>query len=78
VNKLFLVEVVLPNRFLVVSRELVEKSESLFLVLEEPLLFLFLFLLELKLLMLLGLLKVLGLNLVASLGLFVVVEVVVF
>lgn len=77
-NKLFLVEVVLPNRFLVVSRELVEKSESLFLVLEEPLLFLFLFLLELKLLMLLGLLKVLGLNLVASLGLFVVVEVVVF
>jgi len=77
VNKLFLVEVVLPNLFLVVSRELVEKSESLFLVLEEPLLFLFEFLLELKLLMLLGLLRVLGLNLVASLGLFVVVEAVV-
>lgn len=76
-NKLFLVEVVLPNLFLVVSRELVEKSESLFLLLEEPLLLLLEFLLLLKLLMLLGLLRVLGLNLVASLGLFVVVEVVV-
>jgi len=75
VNKLFLVEVVLPNLFLVVSRELVEKSESLFLLLEEPLLLLLEFLLLLKLLMLLGLLRVLGLNLVANLGLAVVVVV---
>lgn len=74
-NKLFLVELVLPNLFLVVSRELVEKSESLCLVLEEPRLFLLEFLLGLILLMLLGLLRVLGLNLVANLGLAVVVVV---
>jgi len=76
VNKLFLVEVVLPNLFLVESRELVEKSESRFLLFEDALLLLLEFRLELKLLMLLGLLRVLGLNLVASLGLFVVVVVV--
>jgi len=76
VNKLFLVEVVLPNLFLVESRELVEKSESRFLLLEDALLLLLEFRLELKLLILLGLLRVLGLNLVASLGLFVVVVVV--
>lgn len=72
-NKLFLVELVLPNLFLVLSRELVENNESLCLVLDEALFLLMEFLL--LLFMLLGLLRVLGLNRVANLGLAVVVVV---
>jgi len=76
VNKLFLVELGLPNLFRVLSRELVEKSESRCRVVVEPPLLLFLMELRLLLLMLLGLLRVLGLNLVAKRGLSVVVVVI--